>query len=133
MANAERRPVALSPVLILGFALRPAPPALLQPLASLAMAAMRHRRLQLTSPDAGRGVPNVQRLIDAWPDLPGPVKAGLVAMVNATAGKPEDHADNPCVTKTTGKLWGLMAPPATWVSTAKQDPLRSSRKTDRRK
>ena len=45
MPNAERQPVALSPVLLLGFALRPAPPGLLQPFASLAMAAMlrRHR------------------------------------------------------------------------------------------
>lgn len=43
--NAGRQPPALSPVLLLGFALRPAPKAPLQAAASLAMAAMarRHR------------------------------------------------------------------------------------------
>ncbi len=45
MSRPDRQPAALSPVLLLGFALRPAPPALLQPFASLALGAMlrRHR------------------------------------------------------------------------------------------
>ncbi len=28
----------------------------------------------------------LRRLVDAWPTLPGPVRAGILAMVEATAG-----------------------------------------------
>ncbi len=30
--------------------------------------------------------PDLRRLVEAWPTLPDPVRAGIVAMVEATAG-----------------------------------------------
>jgi hypothetical protein len=32
-------------------------------------------------------------VVSAWPTLPGPVKAGVLAMVKAAADEPNDSAD----------------------------------------
>ncbi len=42
-----------------------------------------------SSPDSSGGNPprddDLRRLIDAWPDLPEPIRAGIVAMVEAAS------------------------------------------------